>query len=317
MTKKAAIFYITNEYVDYNKLNIRKQIEDIMEDPNNFQLKEFNTNEEMFKIIHDSMNDSNVCVSGYNIFETKNTIYVGYFISYDEYIDHNKSDSEQTKHAKNTTLNMFGTQITFNQVVSNLVIIKNNLEYTINGNNIITHSQADTITQYELIDIIEKIFIKNGIVVNIDESIDIYQYINNPFEHLILTDPEYEQHYIYHEYEVYTHVLIVIADVREKNGKINEKATLLCNKPIKGKVFVALYKKPNFNENPPYINLNIERFNNILNIRKISANLTEGTTNTEREYVNFDKLLQLENDKYKNTPTLKISQINGECLNNK
>lgn len=316
MSKKAGIFYITDEYIDHNKLNIRTQISEIIDDPKNFQLKEFNTEEEFYKLVYDSMNDKNVYVTAHNIFETKDNIYIGYFISYDEYIDHSKTDKEQEEHAKKTKFNILASQIISNNVISDMVIVKNKLKYTINNNNIKSTTEPDTITRCELIDIIEKIFIKDGIIINIDGTLDVYRYIHNHLEHLMINDPQYDQNYVYHEYEVYTHVLIVTVDVREKNGQINEKATLLCNKPVKGRVYVGLYRKPYYNEEISYINLTIERFNNILNIRKISASLTEGMSNSDKEYVNFDKLLQLENDKYKNHTALNINQISGECLNN-
>ena len=46
---KAAILYKTDEIVDYNRTNIREQIDEILDDPNIFQMKEFTDDESMFR----------------------------------------------------------------------------------------------------------------------------------------------------------------------------------------------------------------------------------------------------------------------------
>lgn len=312
---KVGILYKTDEHVDYNRTNIREQIEDILDDPNNLQFKEYQSEEEMFKIIHDSLGSPDVGVTACNIYETKDVLYAGYFIDYTEFINHDRTEEEQKEHAKNVQLHIFGSQLTSHHVTSNLVIVKKKLEYVVDGNNVKTKTVPDTVTRYELTDILEKIYVKDGVVVDTDGQLSQYQYIVNPLEHLMMTDNDYEEHYVYHEYEVYNHVMMVIVDVRENNGTLNKTATLLCNKPVMGKVFVALYRKPEFNENPPYASLSIDRFNSILNIRKRSAELTTGMDNSSKEYVNFEKILQLENEKHSNIKVLQTDQIKGECLN--
>jgi hypothetical protein len=131
----------------------------------------------------------------------------------------------------------------------------------------------------------------------------------------MLSDPDYAKHYVYHEYEIYTHVLMIIADTREINTKINIIGSFLAGNPVNGTIFIAMYKKPEYNENPPYISLMIETLNNILSIRRRSTNLTTGMSRSEREYINFEKLLELENLKHIDKPLLDISQITGPLLN--
>jgi hypothetical protein len=137
----------------------------------------------------------------------------------------------------------------------------------------------------------------------------------NPMEHLILSDPKYAENYIYHEYEIYTHIMMLIVDTREIHGKINKIGSFLAGRPVNGTVFVAIYKKPDYNENPPYIGLSVHQLINIISLRQRSAGLTTGMSVSEKEYVNFDKLIELENIKHKNMPLLTIGEIKGESLN--
>jgi len=116
---------------------------------------------------------------------------------------------------------------------------------------------------------------------------------------------------------VYTYVMTIIADTREVDGILNHTATLLAGKPVNGDVFVAIYRKPDFNENPPYMNLSINTITDILNIRQRSASLTTGMSTTDKEYINFKKLLELEKLKHKDVPILVATDIKGELLNHR
>ena len=317
---KAAILYKTDEQLDCNRINIREQIEDILDDPSNFQLKDFSDETSMFELIHTMLGKPLVGVTACNIWENKNSLFAGYFIDITELINKDilalnkdQNDSEDVvkqkidKIHKDTKLNLFGSQITSHHVTGNLIIIKKDLSYTINNNNIKSDTIPCSLSKIELIDMIETIFVKKGIVCNVDGSMDYYQYIMNPLEHLMLSDPDYAEHYVYHEYELYTHVLLIIVDTREINTKINNIGSFLAGHPVNGTIFIAMYKKPEFNENPPYISLTIEILNNILSIRRRSTALTTGMSRSEREYINFEKLLELENIKHIDKPLLDIS----------
>jgi len=320
---KAAILYKTEERIDCDRINIREQIEDILDDPENLQFKEFSDDNSMFSMIHDALGKPNVGVTACNIWENKNTIYAGYFVDIIELIDHGsvKDDSEEKMMQniknihKNIKLNMFASQLSSQHVTGNFVIVKKNLSYVIDNNNVKTDTTHDTLTHSELIDVFENIFIKDGIVINPDGSMSSYQYIMNPLEHLMLTDAQYAEHYIYHEYEVYTHVIMVIVDTREIQGIRNHIGSFLTGKPVNGTIFVAMYKKPEYNENPPYIGLTVDRLQSILSLRQRSTTITTGMTNSDREYVNFEKLLELENIKHADKPLLDLSEITGQLLN--
>lgn len=320
---KAAILYKTDDHVDCDRTNIREQIEDILDDPNNLQFKEYSDDTTMFSMIHEALGKPMVGVTACNIWENKNTIYAGYFIDITELIDHEsvKDESEEKmvqniqKFHKNIKLNMFGSQLSSQHVTGNFVIVKKKLSYVIDNNNIKTDTSHDTLTRNELIDVFESIFVKEGIAINPDGSMKSYRYIMNPMEHLMMTDPKYAEHYIYHEYEVYTHVMMVIVDTREITGSQNKIGSFLTGKPVNGTIFVATYKKPEYDENPPYVGLSIDRLKSILALRQRSTTLTTGMARSEREYVNFEKLLELENTKHADKPLLELNEISGELLN--
>lgn len=308
---KAAILYKTDEYVDYNKINIKEQVEEILEDPNNFKLKEYTDEESKFNLIYNELGKPKVGITGVNIWENKDTLYAGFFIDYTEISFQEKENNKQKK----VELNNFGSQITSQNVTGNLIIVKQKLNYIVDKNNIKTKTENVTINETELKDVIEKLFIKEGIAIDVNGNRKSYKYIVNPLEHLMLTDSNYDKHYVYHEYEVYTHVMMIITDTREINGKLNKTATLLAGKPVNGTVFVALYKKPEYNENPPYITITNKRLDIILSIRNKNSELTTGFQRSEREYVNFDKILELEKKKHSDKPLIIVEDIKGELLN--
>lgn len=348
---EAAIFYKTEEFIDCDKTNIKEQIEDIIDDPNNMKFVEFSDTNEMFSIIHSNLGSTNG-VTACNIWEDIDTIYAGYFVDIAETLDYSKlkdipSDDENKNVEQNVVhqkveqnveqkidhqkveqiekilkescktkkLNIFGSQITSQNVVGNLIVIKKKLSYTVTDNNVKTTMVPGSFSHHELVNMLESIFVKDGVVINPDGQMSLFKYIMNPMEHLIMTDNEYEKNYIYHEYEVYTHVMIIIADVREINAPPNKTASFLAGKPVNGTVYVALYKKPDYNENPPYVRLNIDRLNKILNLRRKSPSITTGMSASDKEYINFEKILNLETEKHSDKPSMSFEEITGESLN--
>lgn len=309
---KAAVLYKTDEYVDHNRTNIREQIEEILDDPNNFQLKEFNDDESMFHLIVNELGNPNVGVTASNIWENRDVVYAGYYIDYTELKDFSEDADPK---GKRVDLNNFGSQVTSQHVTGNLVIVKKRLSYEVNDNNVKTNTLIDDLSRFDLLNMLEKVYVKEGVVISTDGDMRVYKYIVNPLEHLMLTDPDYAKNYVYHEYEIYTHVMIVIVDVREQNGTRNDTATLLCGKPVNGTVFVGMYRKPEYNEQPPYVGVSIQRLKDILKIRKKAASLTTGMQRSEKEYVNFDKILELEREKHSDKTSQIASEITGELLN--
>jgi hypothetical protein len=227
-----------------------------------------------------------------------------------------KKKIEETR--KKIKMNILGSQLSNQNVASALVIIKNNLTYEIKDNNVKTISKPTSIeSTNELIDILTSVILKDGVVIKQDGTMQPYQYITNPLEHLILTVPNYENIYRYHEYEIYTHVLIIIVNTTIETNKenLNKNATYLAGKPTFGDVFIGMYKKPDYNEAQPYSSISIPLLNKIINIRSKSTQITTNKTNAEHEYINFEKLLELDIDKHKNHATINIDTIDGVSLN--
>ena len=221
-----AILYKTDEYVDYDRTNIKEQIEDILDDPDIFQLKQCDNEEDMYQIIYDTLGRPDIGVTAHNIWENKDTLYAGYFIDISEHEDHTqevvsnnedgnnedgnnedgnnedgnddveKEEENKEVKKKKLELNNFGSQITSNHVTNNLIIVKRKLTYHIENNNVKTETTLDTISRYDLVNVLEKIYVKEGIVLNVDGDIKTYNYIVNPLEHLILSDSDYEKNYV-------------------------------------------------------------------------------------------------------------------------
>jgi hypothetical protein len=306
---RALIVSKTDEAINCDKVNIREQLQDFMDDPDVFDSFDYQDEKDLLQKVCDKLGrKTGITVS--NIWENKDTIYAGYFVDIAEVLDHSLDAEKQ-----NIRLSNLGSQITSQHVTGSLIIAKKNLSYDIQDRNIKTLTECASIGKYEILDVLEKIFVKDGLIIEPSGAIKTYQYIMNPLENHILSDNEYEKHYVCHEYEVYTHVMIIIADVRERNSKINKTASLLAGKPVCGSVMVAMYKKPEYDEHPPYVGLSVEKIKTILSIRQKSAHLTTGFERSERDYINFEKLLELEKTKHADKPSLLIGDIQGESLN--
>jgi hypothetical protein len=315
---KGFVLFITDDIINPDNINIREQISDIFDDPNNLGEINFLNEEEMMTCISKTLNHTKamaVC----NLWESRDILYTGYYIDAVDLMNINETDEKKIEAMrKKIKMNIFGSQLSNQNVASALVVIKNNLTYEIKDNNVKTISKPSSIeSTNELIDVLTSVILKNGIVIKQDGSMQPYQYITNPLEHLILTVPNYENIYRYHEYEIYTHVLLIIVNttIEPNKANLNKNATYLAGKPTYGDVFIGMYKKPDYNEALPYSSISIPILNKIINIRSKSTELTTNKTNAEHEYINFEKLLELEIDKHNNRPTINSDIIDGASLN--
>lgn len=310
--------------INCDRLDIRTQLEDLLDDDDNAYFKTFVSDQNLMEIIYETL-DKPSGVTACNIWEDKHSLYAGYFIDIAEKIDYEEldnldlnsdSDLKLKKYNVDFKSNILGSQITSQHVTSKLIIVKQALSYSRNDNNIKTETTpCDIGSLNNILNIFESLFIKDGVVIKSDGSMHSYKYIMNPLENIILTDPDYEQNYVYHEYEIYTHIIIIIADTRQKNGTLNVNASFLAGSPVKGDVFVALYKKPEYNETPPYVTLSTTLLTDILFIRKKSVSLTTGLNRADREYINFLYLIDLEKKTHSNKLDKNIRDLSGQLLN--
>lgn len=330
---KGIVIFNNDEQINCDKTNIREQIQDIFDDPNVISFREFNDELSMMSTIHTILGKPDVGITGCNIYETRDELYAAYFVDMTERIDYSKINNKPDmaedekneeivkqikEQQKDIKINMFASQITSQHVTSNMIIIKHKLGYEISGTNIKTITYPSSINSMsEIIDVLENIFVKTGYIIKTDGSIQPYQYIMNPIEHLIMTDSNYQEHYTYHEYEIYTHIIMIVVDKRMLNHDLNIAGTYLAGQPVNGDIHVAFYRKPEYDEHPPYITVKKERLMDIIEIRKKSPTSTNGMQNTEKEYINFEKILELEVAKHSSKPCIDISKIQGESLNSK
>lgn len=344
---KIAIIEKTDEHIDFNKHNIREQIEDIILDPSLLYYKDVNDQNDVHQIISSTLTkhnaDNNTKISAVNIYETINVLIAAYFIDHEQFINIpsnndnvNDNDKNMNKNKNNTNdvdnidikqiinktnkkgikidLNEFGVQLTSHSVSNKMVLVKYKLRYKISGkhnNNVQTITDLCDLQHHELLNAIECIFNKTGIRLNENGDMEEYKYITNPLEPLIKIDNNFKQNYIYHEYEIYTRVIMIFVDKRNDNdnSSINVNASMLCQIPIYGNAVVGMYKKPEYTESPPYVSLSLSRFKNILNIRKRGAHLTTGFEKNSINYVNYDKLISLELNKHSNKKIIPIDNI--------
>ena len=177
---RAFILNFTDEQIDCNKTNIREQLEDIFDEPDNITSIEFTNNNDMLEMIHTALNKPMVGVSVCNLWEDKNVVYYGYFIDIMDMTNHseiaNIADnneeimSQKVREAqKKIKINMFASQLSSQNVASNMVIVKQQLSYNIKNNNIQTSAIPCHISHIsELINICESIIVKDGIVLYVD-----------------------------------------------------------------------------------------------------------------------------------------------------
>jgi len=295
--------------INSSKSNIKEQIEDIIEDDSIFKIHKVKSAQEIQEFAHFTLNpDKKFAVTQHNFYEKKNYFYSAFYVDYED-----TPDPQNEENQKNAKLNIFGSCIVAGMVVSDLYIVKNKLTYTINDNNKIKADYEYTNFElYELIDVLTNLFYLNGVCINENGEMKQYKYTENP---LISLNNIHE--YIYHEYEIYTKILMVIVNTTEKDNKLNEKATLIAGHPVRGTVYFGLYNKSQSitEKYSPYINLSIEMLNNILSIRSRDINLTINHTQGDNEYINFEKLLELEEARHSTKSINDPAKFIGTLLN--
>lgn len=295
----------TDDCVDYKMTNIRGQIEDILDDPNIYQeLKlKSDTNQNMernlldfiSKEIMEKSGKGKITLSSYKIIENKNNILVGYFIDKHEEL-YGKSEKEIEEIKNNfdkKDLNSFGSQLTSTNTVSDLYLVKYSLKYTIDKKNIKTEKIMQSLQRHDLENSLFKVFVKTGYILNCDNTLSTYDYIEHPIEHLIITDKEWQKNYRIHEYEVYNRVIILIVDIREKNT-LNLNASCLSGIKTCGTAFVGMFEKSIDDENT-YVDTSKDIMERLIKIRGANKTRTENFSIVDNdEYINFENLVEQE-----------------------
>ena len=134
----------------------------------------------------------------------------------------------------------------------------------------------------------------------------MYRYVANALEHIVKEDAEYTSKYRGHQFEFYNNIIDVFVNTscNADNSEKNISASFLCGATVYGRVWVGLSKCPTYNEDPPFIDLTIQRLKAIIEIRSkgISTPKEEGNV-----YVNLDKVMSLTVTKYREKEVLDVN----------
>jgi len=174
--------------INLTKTNIKEQIENIIED--DFDIHTVKTPQEVYEYIYPLLSpNKDKEILQYNFYENKDFFYSGFFVE------------------SNNTKNIFGSEIMSKNVTSNLYIVKHKLKYESNISFEYTNFEF-----FEIIDILTSMYFHQGIKILEDGSLIPYNYTQNPLIHF-----ENIQDYIFHEFEVYTKVMMVIVNTKSQN----------------------------------------------------------------------------------------------------
>ena len=311
---KAAILRITDEVVDCDKANIYEQVKDILEDPENLTIADVmdaEVNDLIMNVLmnsvpreylenkDDASSKYSIGASGIGMCETKDSLYAVYFIALEDLL--RKTEITESDY-RSVTINRFASQITGQNVASDMVIVKQNLKYSVDGKNVSTQMEYTNLNEYSLIQDITTIFLHKGIIANVDGTTSSYEYIQNPLENVILAEGDYEKNYRYHEYEVLNHRISVFVDMREEknDNNINATASHITGHRVYGKALISLSRRPEYGSDAPYSDLTERRLKLIVDIRSRTTDSTQDIGGNE--YVNFDNLLELSAAECANLP---------------
>jgi hypothetical protein len=277
---KLAIINFTEQIVDIDQTNIIEQIEELVDDPDNVQLADFTSKEDIQKIIENNIDIKRLTLS--NIWEDEKSMLFCYF-------NHSIDNSDNID-----PINNWGTQLTSEPTYSKLVIVLMGTKYK-GGDASLPEITEQSLTHYSLKQMFSQIYIKIGQIVHPDGKFEEYKYVVSPFEPMI-GEINSKENYIYREYELYTRVLIVIFDKR--STVINKIASHISTESVNGIAYFSIYEKPKSKNNAPFKSLDEKLLKKIVQLRNLSYSIgTEYSIGDD--YINFDKLIDNEISKYK------------------
>lgn len=338
---KAAIIKITDFAIDCDRSNILDQINDIVDDFDIFKWEEFQDNESLNLLVLQTLMNSipkealekteknqnselkegsrlryNVGATVVNIYESLNYLYAAFYVSLEDILQKDTIDEEDYKNAK---INHFGSQICSANVASDLVIVRYDLMYEVQDLNIATNMNLTNLIQYTMIHDLVTIFQHRGLIVEPNGDTTEYYYIQNPLENVILTDSDYEKHYRFHDYEVFNHQLSVFVDIRcnSENSILNDTVSRITNSKVYGRALLSLSKRPEFTENPDFVDLTDERFESIAYLRSRSPDTTMAISKSDKTYVNLDKIFEVAKNRYSNMVVIPLDTLTIVLNNDK
>lgn len=242
--------------------------------------------------------DSSQVISTYNVYYTDEYLYQLIYIEVDKQC------------CNDETLNYLGTQLTNGSYcIDNVIIIKNKI---LNDNS----TELVSITKEDLLNLMCNTIIKKGVIVEPDNTIKEFEYINSPLEKY--SYDLIKKMFRYLEIKLYNCILEVYYKIDDVSNKLNINGSYICNKKVNDTIALAISYCDNSNNCKYHISCDEKYFNKIINLLKLSnyEPLYDNYENTR--FCNIYRCINFEYDKFKDNTSYKIlDDLSDENIVNK
>jgi hypothetical protein len=163
------------------------------------------------------------------------------------------------------TYNGLGSQLTRSQSVDGSMILIKRL--------IITHEHLYVdFTFDDLYKLIKHTFVHNAIIVNPNDKIEDFPYMNDVLESVV-NNPETYETIRYHEYKFLDYFMVFYCNisVEQTPENLNKIASIIYRKKIYGKVFISLLD--NNDEHPQHLDINEDLIMQIYHLHAIEKEI--------------------------------------------
>lgn len=279
------------EDIDKVKIKIDYQIENIINDYITFE-KISKTDMDLINIICKHLDISQVVMS-YNCFYTNEYLYQTIFI-------------EGDKDSKN--INYFGTQLSNGIIaIDKVIIIKNKI---LDDDN----CELDSITDYDIKEIIMNKIIKQGINISINGSLTSFSFITSPLERYSYN--MCKDKYRIYETKIYNIILNICYEINSTDP-INETASLLCKKIINGNVSLSISHEDQHCNGVFYLTLDDKYFNKLIKLLSIKDYILSYDKYENKKFSNIYRCIENEYLFNCNKENILIDQLDKTEIINK
>lgn len=310
---KIGVIKNTDFVVDYQrKSDILEQIENAINDDDVFFMEDLRNENSLLEFITKTLKESllntgidlkkkddkwNINSTVANMTEKDDYIYVVYYVTLEDALGKTAITKEEYN---NNKINKFASQLLSAHIVSDLIITKQKMRHDPN-NSVNPYSlELHSIVEYVLVRDIVSIFLHRALIIHPSGDTQEYYYVHNPLDEQIFAGVDFESKYRSYEYETFNHFITLFVDItcpvddpREKNVV----ASQIANAKIYGDVLISLTKKPEFKDDPVFVDLTDYRFQAIRFLRSRSPDIL--TLTDDMMYANLDRLLENAKNKHK------------------
>jgi hypothetical protein len=189
---------------------------------------------------------------------------------------------------KISTYNGLGSQLTRSQSVDGSMILIKRL--------IISEEQSyvDFIFD-DLYKLIKHTFVHNAVIINPNDKIEDFPYMNDVLESVV-NNPETYETIRYHEYKFLDYVMVFYCNisVEQTSENLNKIASMIYRKKIYGKVFITLLD--NNDEHPQHLDLNEDLIMQIYHLHAIEKEIDHEKYKKSFDLQNQEKFPQINYD---------------------